>query len=391
MNEVLVGVEVGLDVDSDLLLRLRLRLRRLLGSVLRDVLEVLVGDVVELDGLLVCGRRRNLDGDLATEGAVVDDEEDETNDAHDDAHGDLAEETGVADPLGVLVDEERRDEVADAAAHVLVEAVAGVGALEVGVVAAEDGGHDGLVVEKLGFNNFISKNDCPNGQNINKDCGSTYLENDKNKEKRLILALDGDGDRFIGSYNSYKIDGEILCYLLINLYNDKFKNGIVSTPLTNRKIVQAITKEGIPYYESKVGDSNVFDLMIKKHCKFGFEASGHLLFSSYSDGILSSLIFLSLLEKDENKIKKLLKDLKLNHFKQLNYSLKNTDEFIFNITHSDIYKSLISYIKPGGRILFRKSGTEDLCRIILESRSKKAIKKVQKEIEKYIEDKRCVE
>ena len=247
------------------------------------------------------------------------------------------------------------------------------------------------IIEKLGFNNFISKNDCPNGQNINKDCGSTYLENDKNKEKRLILALDGDGDRFIGSYNSYKIDGEILCYLLINLYNDKFKNGIVSTPLTNRKIVQAITKEGIPYYESKVGDSNVFDLMIKKHCKFGFEASGHLLFSSYSDGILSSLIFLSLLEKDENKIKKLLKDLKLNHFKQLNYSLKNTDEFIFNITHSDIYKSLISYIKPGGRILFRKSGTEDLCRIILESRSKKAIKKVQKEIEKYIEDKRCVE
>ena len=96
-------------------------------------------------------------------------------------------------------------------------------------------------------------------------------------------------------------------------------------------------------------------------------------------------------QKDENKIKKLLKDLKLNHFKQLNYSLKNTDEFIFNITHSDIYKSLISYIKPGGRILFRKSGTEDLCRIILESRSKKAIKKVQKEIEKYIEDKRCVE
>lgn len=247
------------------------------------------------------------------------------------------------------------------------------------------------IIEKLGFNNFISKNDCPNGQNINKDCGSTYLENDKNKEKRLILALDGDGDRFIGSYNSYKIDDEILCYLLINLYNDKFKNGIVSTPLTNRKIVQAITKEGIPYYESKVGDSNVFDLMIKKHCKFGFEASGHLLFSSYSDGILSSLIFLSLLEKDENKIKKLLKDLKLNHFKQLNYSLKNTDEFIFNITHSDIYKSLISYIKPGGRILFRKSGTEDLCRIILESRSKKAIKKVQKEIEKYIEDKRCVE
>ena len=147
-------------------------------------------------------------------------------------------------------------------------------------------------------NSICFKNDCPNGQNINKDCGSTYLENDKNKEKRLILALDGDGDRFIGSYNSYKIDGEILCYLLINLYNDKFKNGIVSTPLTNRKIVQAITKEGIPYYESKVGDSNVFDLMIKKHCKFGFEASGHLLFSSYSDGILSSLIFLSLLEKD---------------------------------------------------------------------------------------------
>ena len=38
------------------------------------------------------------------------------------------------------------------------------------------------IIEKLGFNNFISKNDCPNGQNINKDCGSTYLENDKNKE-----------------------------------------------------------------------------------------------------------------------------------------------------------------------------------------------------------------
>ena len=64
---------------------------------------------------------------------------------------------------------------------------------------------------------------------------------------------------------------------------------------------------------------------------------------------------------------------------------------LFSISHIAIYKSLISYIKPGGRILFRKSGTEDLCRIILESRSKKAIKKVQKEIEKYIEDKRCVE
>lgn len=215
----------------------------------------------------------------------------------------------------------------------------------------------------------------PDGKNINDGVGSLHLENKKSLLKKhncdYGFALDGDGDRLLGITTDYLLDGDIISYLLIKYNPTKYLTGVVSTPLANRKIVDMIKALNIPYYESEVGDQNVYELMKIHDCNLGFEKSGHVLFKDHPcDGLYTLCNFLKILDEHGEDIKNELHSLALYPSKMINITLTDKTKKII----SDHKESILNLLKDKAYLYIRESGTENLLRIYMEARLEKNLK-----------------
>jgi len=248
------------------------------------------------------------------------------------------------------------------------------------------------VFEEFGFNIFAYNNE-PNGKNINKNCGSTSINNLPDLVKRnnsdYGLSMDGDGDRIVIVNNDGKIlDGDDILYTIIRgkLFNKEEVKGVVGTIMTNLAFENFLKKEKIKFLRTSVGDKNVLEAMIKNGFTIGGETSGHILLLdklTSGDSIIASLEFLyysSILKSSgENdflkKFPQKLTNLKIN---------KNLPENIINIA---IRETLDKYSDNEIRLIIRKSGTENCVRIMVEAESDKIVEEKSKEVCGFISDK----
>ena len=248
------------------------------------------------------------------------------------------------------------------------------------------------VFEEFGFNIFAYNNK-PNGKNINKNCGSTSINNLPDLVKRnnsdYGLSMDGDGDRIVIVNNDGKIlDGDDILYTIIRgkLFNKEEVKGVVGTIMTNLAFENFLKKEKIKFLRTSVGDKNVLEAMIKNGFTIGGETSGHILLLdklTSGDSIIASLVFLyysSILKSSgENdflkKFPQKITNLKIN---------KNLPENIINIA---IRETLDKYSDNKIRLIIRKSGTESCVRIMVEAESDKIVEEKSKEVCGFISDK----
>ena len=225
----------------------------------------------------------------------------------------------------------------------------------------------------------------PNGFNINEDCGSTKPELLCQKvveEKADIgIALDGDADRLlIVDENGKIIDGDILIAAIAEKLHDEgnLKGDIaVITQMSNLALENYLNYIGVSTIRSKVGDRYVLEEMDKNRCNFGGEQSGHLVLSDYSntgDGLIAALQVLTII-----KNKKQSTSQALNLFTPFPQILKNT-KFEKNKSNPLENKEIQDFIKikqdeiaNEGRILVRKSGTENLIRVMVEGKNQEKI------------------
>lgn len=231
----------------------------------------------------------------------------------------------------------------------------------------------------------------PNGFNINEKCGSTKPEALRAKvlaEKANIgIALDGDADRLlIIDEEGNDIDGDkVIALIAEKLHNEGKlkKDTVVITQMSNLALENYLSYIGISTRRVNVGDRYVLEEIKKGGYNFGGEQSGHIVLSDYSttgDGLVAALQVLSLLVSQEKKVSELfnlykpapqiLKNLKLtNSFNPL--EIKEVQDFI-----SDKQKLL----GQKGRILVRKSGTENLVRVMAEGDDIVIIEKIVDDI-----------
>lgn len=145
------------------------------------------------------------------------------------------------------------------------------------------------VFKKLGINYEIINN-TPDGININKNCGSTHLENLKElviKNKLdLGIAYDGDGDRCLAiDEKGNLIDGDILMAVFSKYLkeNNKLQNNtVVSTIMSNLGLKKFGEDNKIKIKQTKVGDRYVLEEMLKKGYNLGGEQSGHIILLDYN-------------------------------------------------------------------------------------------------------------
>ena len=232
----------------------------------------------------------------------------------------------------------------------------------------------------------------PDGFNINKNCGSTYPEliqqSVKTHKADIGIAFDGDADRVIMCDEKGEIiDGDQIIAMIAKNWKKKkiLKGGVVGTLMTNLGLENYFKNNNIKFYRADVGDRYVKEKMNSLKYNLGGEQSGHIILGNLAttgDGLLVALEVLNSL-KNNGKASKVF-----SVFKKVPQVLENIKVKNKNIVEKKSLKAKINQIdkslKQEGRLLVRKSGTENLVRIMVESSDKKLIKDTVNEVKKLI-------
>ncbi len=238
----------------------------------------------------------------------------------------------------------------------------------------------------------IVLNDKPDGFNINLDCGAMHpekmMEVVKKEKADIGIALDGDADRVIVcDEKGRSVDGDhiiAICAIEMKENGTLKKNHVVVTIMANKGFDIAMEKRGIKVVKTKVGDRYVVDEMRKKGYVLGGEQSGHILFSDYTttgDGIISALQLLRVMKERGERLSKLAGCMKSLPQVLVNVAVKEKKGINKLKVNKDIKRAELK-LGNKGRVLVRYSGTQNLCRIMIEGENKREIQKMANDIAK---------
>lgn len=244
--------------------------------------------------------------------------------------------------------------------------------------------------------NVFLYEDKPDGKNINLNVGSTNPDNIAkivmDKHYDLGFSLDGDGDRLIAcDKNGRLINGDLLIYIF-SLYllsiNALKNNSIALTKMSNIGIETKLKQKGIKIYSTSIGDKYIYHALNKYDLSLGGESSGHIILKNYlpfGDGLFNSLYLIKLLTETKHNISDMLKDVNLFYEELINIKTIYKDKILTS-------KELKMYLKNAKlkykniKILIRKSGTEDVLRILIMTPTKKLLTEIKNNILALIKD-----
>jgi len=227
----------------------------------------------------------------------------------------------------------------------------------------------GADVESLSVN--------PDGKNINAGCGS---EHPQGLVRRVLetradigLAFDGDGDRLIAvDEKGQVISGDCILAICANALkkNGALKNNIVvSTVMSNLGLGVALKQMGIKHVMTRVGDRYVLEQMLAHDAVIGGEDSGHMIFldrHTTGDGILAALRLVEVMQRacaplsELSQIMKVFPQVLINVEVRCKPDLEKVPEIV------DAIRSVEADLGEEGRVLVRYSGTQPLCRVMVE-------------------------
>ena len=239
--------------------------------------------------------------------------------------------------------------------------------------------------------------DKPDGVNINKECGSTHLENLQkfvvDNGLQLGVAFDGDADRCLAvDENGDVIDGDFImaiCALDLASRNKLSKKTAVGTVMSNMGFSRFCSDNGLNFVSTNVGDRYVLEAMLREGYNFGGEQSGHVIFLDYSttgDGQLTAAQLLSLVNRRQAKLSSIAT--LMTKYPQVLINVKVTNEgklhFFTNQEIKDKIEAVKKELGDDGRILVRLSGTEPLVRVMIEGLDMELITRLANETAELI-------
>lgn len=242
-------------------------------------------------------------------------------------------------------------------------------------------------------------NSTPDGININKNCGSTHLEQlcalVKEGGFDAGIAYDGDADRCLAvDEKGCQISGDKIIAVIAKHLKDKgllVQNKVVVTVMSNYGFFRFAQDNDIVAETTKVGDRYVLEKMVESGLTIGGEQSGHIIFRDYmttGDGQLSSLHLLSLLKEKQKPLSELAEV--MQEYPQVLIGVRadscmksrwELDEGVRNSIERGNTR-----LAGNGRILVRASGTEPLIRVMVEGKDMDIIKEIAEDIADTIKE-----
>ncbi len=252
-------------------------------------------------------------------------------------------------------------------------------------------------LRRLGASVIPIHND-PNGVNINRQCGSTHMEELQSRVLQegaaIGIAFDGDADRFLAvDEKGELVDGDrIMAIIGRHLKEKGLLKGdrIVATVMSNLGFFIMGRENGIQIERTKVGDRYVLERMKELDANLGGEQSGHIIFlgeNTTGDGLLSCLHLLQVMQETGKPLSELAGIMKTYPQVLINAHVDNAKK-----EHYLDYPEIVADIDAlerefdgKGRVLIRPSGTEPLVRVMLEGEDQEVLQEKAQALADLIE------
>ena len=231
----------------------------------------------------------------------------------------------------------------------------------------------------------------PNGTNINDGCGSQHTEILRKKVVEcgaaMGLAFDGDGDRLIAiDEKGREITGDQIMVICANILKreGKLKNDLlVTTVMSNLGLTVACKKYGFKHHASKVGDRYVLEDMKRLDGIIGGEEAGHMIFLDHhttGDGIIAALQLAAAMIKEGKPLSELARMMDIFPQKLINVDVKRKPNIEDVPKLVEAIRQAESELGGEGRVLVRYSGTQNMCRVMVEGPSDAVTEKYCRQI-----------
>ncbi len=235
------------------------------------------------------------------------------------------------------------------------------------------------VFDALGAKTYVI-NDHPDGLNVNRDCGSTHIDGLKRLVKDELLdvgfAFDGDADRCLAvDENGKEVNGDEIMYVCAKYMQKLGELGssrVVTTIMSNFGLYKALDELGIGYEKTAVGDKYVYENMAANGHLIGGEQSGHIIFRKYAttgDGLITAIKVMQCIIEQKTTLSRLTEGVTMYPQVLKNVVVTDKNAAMNNQAVKQAEKQAGEALGTTGRTLLRKSGTEDVLRVMAEAAS----------------------
>lgn len=243
---------------------------------------------------------------------------------------------------------------------------------------------------------ILSVNDAPDGRNINRDCGSLYVERLGERvvaaEADLGVAFDGDADRALfADASGAVVDGDATLWALAQYMDARAElagRKVVATVMSNLGLELALRGRGIELVRASVGDKYVLEELLRTNAPLGGEQSGHIIFPRVSlagDGLVTALSLLRAMQDSQQTLAGLVKGFTRYPQTLQNVRVREKRPFEEVSEIADEARRIESQLAGEGRLLLRYSGTEPLARVMIEGREQAEIERLAANLVSAIE------
>ncbi len=218
----------------------------------------------------------------------------------------------------------------------------------------------------------------PDGLNINRDCGSTHLEDLMAAVvatgSDVGIAHDGDADRCLAvDASGALVDGDHLLAILaiaLDAAGGLAHRTVVATVMANLGFKHAMAAAGIEVVETGVGDRYVLEAMRAGGYGLGGEQSGHVVMARHAttgDGMLTGLHVLAEMARTGRSLAELAGAVVKLPQVLINVTGVDRAGVDGNAVVSQAVAQAQAELGDSGRVLLRPSGTEPVIRVMVEA------------------------
>jgi phosphoglucosamine mutase len=197
------------------------------------------------------------------------------------------------------------------------------------------------------------------------------------------LAFDGDADRVLAVDETGRgLTGDQLIAIFARDMDEKGRlvpRRVVTTVMSNMGLKLALEKMGIAHEASAVGDRRVMERMRASGAVLGGEDSGHIIFRDVhttGDGILSGLRLVQVMAETGRPLSALASVMTVLPQVLRNVPVGAKPPIAEVAAVADEIRAAEAALEGRGRVLVRYSGTEPLCRVMVEAQSDEAAQRL---------------
>ena len=217
----------------------------------------------------------------------------------------------------------------------------------------------------------------PDGCNINAGCGSEHPQDLARKVVQIGahagLAFDGDGDRMVAVDETGQVLTGDQSIAILARDMDRRKalvpRCVVTTVMSNLGLGLALRSLGISHHTSDVGDRRVMETMRRTGAVLGGEDSGHIILRGLhttGDGILSGLRLMGVVASSGKPLSELARVMTVHPQVLMAVDVRTKPPLAELEGVMRQVAAVEKELAGQGRVLVRYSGTQPVCRVMVE-------------------------